>query len=195
MFNQSSTFEETDWADRLRLSDETAFALIYRSYWATLYAAAYNHLRSREMAEELVQDLFANLWLKRGQLTVHTSLRGYLHTALRHQIYDHIDKQTVRQRVHEAILNQHPSGSYDTDEAIAYTELQNHLSDAVGQLPEPTQSVFRLSRFDHLTTQAIAQRLNLSPKMVEYHLTKALKLLRGQLKELISILLLLISLP
>lgn len=147
------------------------------------------------MAEELVQDLFANLWLKRGQLTVHTSLRGYLHTALRHQIYDHIDKQTVRQRVHEAILNQHPSGSYDTDEAIAYTELQNHLSDAVGQLPEPTQSVFRLSRFDHLTTQAIAQRLNLSPKMVEYHLTKALKLLRGQLKELISILLLLISLP
>ncbi len=181
---------QADWADRLRSGDEAAFGLVYRHYWSSLYAAAYNHVRSRDVAEELVQELFATLWLKREQLAVHTSLQGYLHTAMRHQIYDYFDKQMVRQRVHADLVTHHETGSYTTDQAIAYDELQTHLADAVGQLPEPAQTVFRLSRYEHLSTQAIAQQLALSPKMVEYHLTRALKLLRGQLKELITFFLL-----
>lgn len=190
MLNQRPQVDQAVWLDRLRSGDETVFNLIYQEYWASLYSAAYNHIRSREVAEELVQDLFATLWLKRAQLTIHTSLRGYLHTAIRHQIYDYMDKQAVRQRVHQDLLTQNDTFSYATDQTVAYDELQTHLTDAVSQLPQPAQAVFRLSRYEHLSTQVIAQRLDLSPKMVEYHLTRALKLLRGQLKELITIFLL-----
>ena len=191
MFNQIASTEQADWFDRLRSGDETAFNLIYRHFWSSLYSAAYNHVRSREIAEEFVQDLFATLWLKRAQLTVHTSLSAYLHTAIRHQVYDYFDKQTVRQRAHEALLLTHETGSYTTDQTIAYDELTTHLTDAIGKLPQPAQAIFRLSRYEYLSTQAIAQRLDLSPKMVEYHLTRALKILRGQLKELIALMLLL----
>lgn len=191
MLNPFLLSEQAEWADRLRSGNETAFADIYRHYWSSLYAAAYNHVRSRDVAEELVQELFATLWLKRDRLTIQTSLTGYLHTTLRHQIYDYFDKQTVRQRVHEDLFLHHERSSYTTDQAVAYDELQTHLADAVGQLPQPAQTVFRLSRYDHLSTQAIAGQLALSPKMVEYHLTRALKLLRGQLNELIALVLLL----
>ena len=189
MFKKARQVDESDQLNELRLGDEAAFREIYQQYWPTLYSAAYNHVRSREVAEELVQDLFASLWLKREQLTIHTSLQGYLHTALRHQIYDYIDKQAVRQRVHEDLFHQQDDVSYITEQTVAYDELHAHLTDAVGQLPQPAQTVFRLSRYDHLSTQAIARQLDLSPKMVEYHLTRALKLLRGQLKELITVLL------
>ncbi len=190
MFNQVSSADEADWLDRLRLGDEAVFNLIYRAHWSSLYSAAYNHLRSRELAEEMVQDLFTALWLKREQLTIHTSLRGYLHTAIRHQIYDYIDKQTVRQRVHADLVYQQQDISHATEQTVAYDELQTHLMDAVGQLPQPAQMVFRLSRYEYLSTQDIARQLNLSPKMVEYHLTRALKLLRVHLKELITVFLL-----
>lgn len=194
MSNQVSSVEQVEWLHGLRLGDETAFNLIYRAYWSSLYTAAYNHVRSREAAEELVQELFTALWLKRETLTVHSSLGGYLHTAIRNQIYDYIDKQRVRQRVHEDLFHQHESASFVTDQAIAYDELQMQLTNAIGQLPQPAQAVFRLSRYEYLSTKVIAQQLNLSPKMVEYHLTRALKLLRSQLKELITILLLMTSL-
>lgn len=141
----------------------------------------------------MVQDLFATLWLKREQLTVHTSLRGYLHMAMRHQIYDYIDKQTVRQRAHDDLFFQSEGVSHATEQTVGYDDLQTHLNDAVGKLPQPAQTVFRLSRYEFLSTQAIAEQLDVSPRMVEYHLTRALKLLRGQLKELITGFLLLLA--
>lgn len=193
MFSNELQPDETNWLNGLRLSDKNAFRQLYQHYWSSLYSAAYNHVRSREVAEDMVQDLFATLWLKREQLTVHTSLRGYLHTAMRHQIYDYIDKQTVRQRVHQDISTQNEGISHTTEQMVGYDDLQTHLTDAVGQLPQPAQTIFRLSRYEYLSTQAIAEQLNLSPKMVEYHLTRALKLLRGQLKELITILLVVVA--
>lgn len=195
MVNQAVQSDGADWPARLRAGDEAVFGLIYRQYWSSLYSAAYNHVRSREIAEELVQDLFATLWMKREQLTVHTSLGGYLHTAIRHQIYDYIDKQTVRQRVHEELVYRHEPTGNTTDQAVAFDELQTHLTDAVGQLPQPAQTVFRLSRYEYQSTRAIAQQLNLSPKMVEYYLTRALKLLRSQLRELITVLVVTCTLP
>ena len=195
MFTKTRLSDETDWLNRVREGDELAFREIYGHFWPSLYQAAYNHVRNRETAEEFVQDLFANLWLKREQLTVHTSLQGYLHTALRYQIYDYIDKQAVRQRVHADLLARHDPASYTTHETLAYNELESHLTQAVAQLPQPAQTVFRLSRYEHLSTQTIAEQLDLSPKMVEYHLTRALKLLRGQLKELITLFLLLVAIP
>lgn len=188
MVDPNSLTTETAWLTKLREGDESAFTQIYQQYWSALYAVTYNHLRDRAIAEELVQDLFANLWLKRADLTIHTSLRGYLFTAIRHQIYDYIDKQAVRQRVHSQLQTQEQAGIYSTEETLDFNELVSHLGSAVDQLPQTAQQVFFLSRYQYLSNREIAQRLNLSPKTVEYHLSRALRLLRLQLKDFILLL-------
>ena len=181
----NSSNSEARWLEQLREGDESAFTEIYQHFWSSLYAVTYNHVRDRAVAEELVQDLFANLWLKRANLSIHTSLRGYLFTAIRNQIYDYIDKQTVRQRVHSHLYHTKQEAVYDTEESVNFNELTNDLSAAMERLPPTARTVFYLSRYQYLSTQEIAQRLQLSPKTVEYHLTQALRLLRVQLKDYI----------
>lgn len=178
---------QAQWLISLQSGCELAFENIYRNFWSRLYSVAYNHLRDRQVAEELVQDLFTSLWLKRHQLVVHSSLQAYLLKAIRNDIYDYIEKQAVRQRVHDILKKS--TTTYSTDEEVAYQDLQAHLSKAVEMLPEPAQKIFRMSRFDHLPVQEIAEKLNLSPKTVEYHLTRALRLLRLHLKEFFLLLL------
>lgn len=174
---------EVRWLEQLQEGDESAFTEIYQHFWSSMYAVTYNHVRDRAVAEELVQDLFANLWLKRSSLSIHSSLRGYLFTAIRNQIYDYIDKQTVRQRVHSQLYHTKQEAVYNTEESVNFNELTNELSTAIERLPLTARTVFYLSRYQYLSTQEIGQRLNLSPKTVEYHLTQALRLLRVQLKD------------
>ena len=181
---------EEQWLERIKADDESAFQDVYGQYWSGLYNAAYNHIRSREVAEEMVQDLFATFWLKRALITIHTSLQAYLYTALRHQIYDYFDKQAVRQRAYEQLAYLDADTSHITEQTVDYDALQERLCQAVEHLSQPTQTVFRLSRYEYLSIAEIAGQLNLSSKAVEYHLTKALKFLRGQLREFIAILLL-----
>ncbi|MGV3559297.1 RNA polymerase sigma-70 factor [Larkinella arboricola] len=188
MADHYSSNSEAGWLARLREGDESAFTAIYRQYWSSMYAVTYNHVRDRATAEELVQDLFANLWIKRADLSIHTSLRGYLFTAIRNQIYDYLDKQTVRQRVHSQLYHTKQEAVYNTEELVSFNELSNNLSMAVERLPATARKVFFLSRYQFLSTREIAQRLNLSPKTVEYHLSQALRLLRGQLKDYILLL-------
>nr|WP_295922305.1 RNA polymerase sigma-70 factor [uncultured Dyadobacter sp.] len=169
----------------LKSGNEAAFRKIYEKFWSPLYAAAYNHIRDRVMAEEMVQELFTKLWLKRDQLTIHTSLQAYLYKSIRHLIYDYIDKQQVRQRVHEEILSRGSEVSHMTEETLDFRELELRLAEAVDELPQPAQAVFRMSRQEYLSPKEIAGRLNVSSKAVEYHLTRALRILRLRLKDFV----------
>ncbi|KAA0992076.1 RNA polymerase sigma-70 factor [Dyadobacter aurulentus] len=181
----SSSPDQNELLAGLKAGSEAMFKRIYQQYWSPLYAVAYNHVRDRMVAEEMVQELFTRLWLKRDQINIHSSLQAYLYKAIRHQVYDYIDKQQVRQRVHEEILSQSTEANYLTDETLDFQELQSQLAEAVDELPQPAQAVFRMSRQEYLSLNEIAGRLNVSSKAVEYHLTRALRILRFRLKDFV----------
>lgn len=167
----------------LRAGDREAFAEIYNRYWSLLYRLAYQKLRSRETAEELVQDLFVSIWTKRNQSTIR-ELRPYLLTALRFSIINHIESLRVHERFvtyYESFLNQ--TDTEPTDE-LALQDLTDAVERSLQALPEKSQQVFRMSRFEYLTIPEIAQRLDLSEKAVEYHLTRSLKVVRENLRDL-----------
>ncbi|WP_051663946.1 RNA polymerase sigma-70 factor [Dyadobacter crusticola] len=181
----SSSPEQDALISDLKAGNEAVFRRIYEQYWTPLYAVAYNHLRDRVMAEEMVQELFTKLWLKRDQISIHSSLQAYLYKAIRNQIYDYIDKQQVRERVHQELYEQGIEGKYLTDETLDFDELQSRLAEAIEELPQPAQAVFRMSRQEYLSLREIADRLNVSSKVVEYHLTRALRILRFRLKDFV----------
>ena len=166
----------------LRQGDEQAFREIYERFWLMLYRLAYKKLGSREEAEEIVQDIYTTLWVKRA--TAHIErLAPYLVTAVKYRVIDKIRAEQTQVRYHIATQDALSELDRSTEHHLAATDLSDALAVSVERLPAQTREVFRLSRGEHRTVAEIAERLHLSPKTVEYHLTKALKVLRMDLKD------------
>jgi RNA polymerase sigma-70 factor (ECF subfamily) len=174
-------FSEKDLLGALRVGDRGAFTRIYDRFWGKLYAVAYNYTRSREAAQEVVQEVFVGLWLKRERLEIRQSLEKYLYAAVKFQIYDALDKQRSAQRYAEFAAHALPVGEETTAQHVAFAETSELLETQVAAFPETTRRVFVLSRVEGWPVARIAHTLELSPKAVEYHLTKAIKLLRLRL--------------
>lgn len=173
--------------EALVLGDELAFREIYDRHWYPLYRLAYRKLGLREEAEEIVQELFTALWLKRGTASI-GSLEPYLYRAAKFKVIDAIRLSQTRQRYREASGSLSESDR-NTEEALAALDLSEALMAAVAGLPDYTRQIFHLSRVEHKTVAEIAELLAISPKTVEYHLTKALKFLRVGLKDFLTVLL------
>lgn len=160
----------------LKESNEAAFTEIFRRYWKKLYAIAYNRLKMRPAAEDVVQEVLASLWLRRTELHIQ-KLSHYLAIATRYAVYRQVDKILTSQlSEHDEIMDA-PSIGYD------YRFLQACLQKEIDQLPEKCRLVFVYSRQYHMSNREIADSLHLSEKTVQAHMTKALKQLRSRLKD------------
>ncbi|MET4105115.1 RNA polymerase sigma-70 factor [Hymenobacter sp. UYP22] len=166
----------------LREHDNEAFAEIYERYWRRLLEAAYRRLHSREAAEEVVQDVFVSLWQKRQELTIQ-HLPNYLLTAVKYRVIDALKLRMSRETYLERTLPKLSTEDHSTEETVAADDLSGALLQSLLQLPEHTREVFRLSRLEHQSVPEIAEQLHISRKTVEYHLTRALKILRVSLRD------------
>ncbi|MDR6781798.1 RNA polymerase sigma-70 factor (family 1) [Pedobacter africanus] len=167
----------------LKQEQMAAFEEIYNRYWDKLYAAAYKRLQSKEVSEELVQDLFTSLWINRNVLNIHTSVAGYLFTSVRYLVLGQIQKEMVRASYKESLSLNRIDNS--TEETVLLNDLVANLNVAVEQLPVKCKSVFELSRKEFKSNKEIAAELGISEKTVENQLTKALKRLRLGLNSLL----------
>jgi RNA polymerase sigma-70 factor (family 1) len=177
------------WSDAALLTalaadDRTAFAEIYERYWYRVFAVAYRKLKSRETAEELVQDLFAGFWHKREQHDIQ-QLEHYLMAAINRRVIGHLRAHQVRVAYADYCRWYQTDTSEETEKTLAAADLSEAFAKALLLLPAQSREIFRLSRLEHFTVQEISVRLNLSSKAVEYHLTKSLRLLRGYLKDFV----------
>lgn len=170
--------------EALRADDRGAFAELYERYWYRVFALAYRKLKSRETAEELVQDLFAALWHKRAQHAIQ-HLEHYLLAAIQRRVIGHLRAHQVRTAYADYCRTYQPETTHETEQALAAADLSEAYAKALLRLPEQSREIFRLSRLEYFSVQEISLRLNLSSKAVEYHLTKALRLLRGHLKDFV----------
>ncbi|MEC5146503.1 sigma-70 family RNA polymerase sigma factor [Chitinophaga sp. 212800010-3] len=166
---------------RLYQADEAAFTEIFRRYWEKLYAIAYNRLRIRTAAEDVVQEVLASLWQRRNELNIQ-HLPGYLATATRYAVFRQISRLLPDQPIEatDAVLQPAEDPAMDL---LDYYSLQQRLNQAIDGLPEKCRLVFLYSRRDQLSNKEIAATLQLSEKTVEAHLTKALKHLRLRLRD------------
>ncbi|QHT67480.1 RNA polymerase sigma-70 factor [Rhodocytophaga rosea] len=177
--------EESQWVESLRSGDAKGFEKIYNHYWAKLFSIAYNYTRSRETAQEILQEVFVSIWLKRTTLPEQLNLKGYLYQAIRHKIYDHYDKQVVREQYAVNKALHEPVMANTTEQQVAFDELNTLLDQQIEVLPETTRKVFILSRMHGFTIPEISREIQMPVKTVEYHLSKALKFLRYSLADLL----------
>lgn len=176
---QASRFG-AEWLERLRDGDERAFEALFRAFTPGLVALVTRYVRSRQVAEELVQELFLTLWQRRLTLDVRQGVNTYLYVAARNRAFAHLR--------HERVVAQHAAtvvGRLDDPASPADADLLAilDLQEAIERLPAQCKLVFRLSRQHGMANAEIATFLDLSIKTVEAHLTRALKALRGHLQD------------
>jgi len=174
--------------EAVTVDDQGAFAELYERYWYRVFALAYRKLKSRETAEELVQELFTTLWRKRGQQSIE-QLEHYLLVAINHRVLGYIRAHRVRTHYADYCRSIPAETTRETEETLAASDLSAAFLRGMDLLPAKSQTVFRLSRLEHQSVEEIAARLDVTPKAVEYHLTKSLKLLRTYLREFLVALL------
>lgn len=167
----------------LLFNDDTcAFEEIFNRYWSKLYAAAYKRVKHREVAEEIVQDLFTLLWTKRKNIQIHTSIAAYLYTAVRYMVINQIQKEAVRES-YKGYLQKVKIFDNSTEDTVFLNDLNRSIDKEVNHLPSKCRYIFELSRKEYKTNREIAEVLGISEKTVEGHLTKAIRLLKLTLSE------------
>jgi RNA polymerase sigma-70 factor (ECF subfamily) len=163
----------------LKQDDQHAFDEMYERYFISLLNAAFKRLQSKEDALEIVQDLFVQLYFKRRQIDHTHNLGGYLQTMLKNRIIDRFREQLVRKKHIYQLQQMKPDADPQAPEATMDVKmLEQKIHAVIEQLPDKCREVFLLSRFDHLSHQAIAEKLNISVSTVEKHILKALKIVR-----------------
>lgn len=160
---------------------ETEFENIYKLFWERLYGLAYNYFRDKTTAQELVQDVFVKLWLKREELGHVQDMEAYLFKCMKNRIYDQYDKIASQEKLKTHSLEIFNEETHPVEEGIAFQETLSLINDELDKLPATTRTIFRLSKFDRYTNDEIASKMQLSAKAVEYHITRALKKLRIRL--------------
>jgi RNA polymerase sigma-70 factor (ECF subfamily) len=172
---------------KMAQGSETAFTEIFNLYWKLLFSVAANKLNNLADAEEVVQNVFADLWKRRAEIDIQQSLKSYLAAAVKFQVYSLLYKKH-RQRHFEQSLQQNSSATSHVEEQFDLKALQEKLQQTSARLPGRCRLVYELSRDAGLSNKEIARSLDISEKTVENQITKALKFLRTSLKSFFSFL-------
>ena len=172
------------WIARIRAGDEAAFEALFRALAPGLCALVTRYVGSRPAAEELVQELFFDLWQRREQLAPEQAITGYLYVAARNRALNWL-RHERRITPWSAAAQQHAAepdpSSPNESELLDMLELQ----DAIASLPARCRLIFTLSRQQDMSYGEIASSLGLSIKTVETQMGRALKALRERLRHLL----------
>lgn len=151
---------------------------IFREYHKPIRNFIYYRCSDKDVADDLVQDVFVKLWENRAKIERKT-VKAYLYTIAQNLTINHLKRKQLH---FQLIRRPTENREYDTPEKLAEMgEYQDKLNKVLGMLSEGGREVFLMNRLEDLTYSEIAERLSLSVKAVEKRMTKVLKTLRDQL--------------
>ncbi len=162
----------------VRHGEAKALEALFEKYYERLCDFCYFFIESKEDSEEIVTDVFVEIWNKRNSLVVRKNLRAYFYTSVKHKAFSFIGAKKGKQDSFSdhQMLDLHDGQTPESE--VLFNELAKEVDLFVNALPEPGRSVFRLCKMDGLPFKEIAQILNISEKTVENHLVLVLKNLR-----------------
>ncbi len=179
---------EKELITRLRAGDQTAFELLFHHYYPGLVLFSSQFTTDRNEAEEIVQDFFVKFWQKHHQISLTDSLKAYFFLSVKNSSLNFLKHRKVEEKYIQQMMKLSDRYlAYDPDLYID-SELQEKLKSAIDLLPEKCREIFTMSRIKGLKNDEIADQLNLSKRTVETQISKALKILRHELKDYVGLL-------
>jgi RNA polymerase sigma-70 factor (ECF subfamily) len=180
-------------ATRIKLGDEQAFELLFRKYYVRLCGFANKFLNDHEEAQNIVQDVFTKIWEGREDIELDDSLKSYIFKATQNLCLNKITRNKVESKYLEIYRQVYINNrTLSASESLFAKELESNIAVAIDKLPGKCKKIFELSRIEGLKYSEIAEILHISIKTVEAQMSKALRTLRIELKDYLTILIILI---
>lgn len=161
--------------DSIKKGDESAFNQLFYKYYVSLCFFSYNFTKDMDLSRSITQQVFVDIWIKRGKININHSVKSYLYQSVKHKTIDF-----MRQRNKSLSIN----GKFEIPmeepfhDLIHEAEIQELLNTSINKLPKKCREIFLLCRFEELKYKDIAEKLNISVKTVEMQMGIALKKLR-----------------
>lgn len=176
-------------------SNIQSFNLLFNEYHERFIRFAIGYVKERQTAEDFVSEAFAAFWENRSQLSPETKPQAYIMTIVKNKCLNYLQHQQIKQRVaselkdhSEWLLQTKISTLEACDPDFLFSEeIQKIIDSTLNQLPKKTRQIFQMSRIEGLPYNVIAVKMNLSQKSIEYHISKALDVLRESLKDFLCI--------
>jgi RNA polymerase sigma-70 factor (ECF subfamily) len=162
--------------------DYHAFERIYNRTYQHLCNLSSRMVKSRELAEEIVDDVFCTLWSNRKKILINSSFNAYLTTAVRNRSLDSIRKMRTGKSLELETAVDIPCKQSVADEELVFQELNLSIEAAIASLPTQCRAIFLLSRDQGLMYKEIAELLHISIKTVDTQMGRALKHLRNLIR-------------
>ena len=172
---------------KLRKGDEDAFNYIFYAYYKGLVLYAKEFTEDMDTAEEIVQGFFVKFWTEREQIRIISSVKAYLVKSVRNKCLDFLKHRKIMDKYNKEIQKKPPNKADEGEEVIMTYELKEMIEKSINTLPENCKEIFKKSRYEGKKYKEIAGELGISVKTVEAQIGKALKILREELKDFLTI--------
>lgn len=171
---------------KLKKGDENSFRQIYEKFHRQLYSVALKYLRSPELSEDAVHDVFLKLWKNRKRLNRSGSLRGFLFTAVKNHVLNMINSNKRKLKKHVKLLYEREVERLESNNVIVLSEYKELYELATTKLPEKRREIFKLKADEGLTNKEVADYLGISIHTVKSQYYKASNFIRDYVNEHIN---------
>ncbi len=168
--------------------NDTDFEQTFKTYFKALHAYALSIIKEDAAAEEIVQNIFYKLWEKKNVLQIDHSIKAYLYRAVHNESMNVLKHKKVKSAHYMHTAYHMKNETDNAAKKILTGELEARLQRALNKLPQQCRTIFQMSRFEDLKYREIAAALNLSVKTIENQMGKALKIMRAELAEFLTVL-------
>lgn len=167
--------------NRIKQDDLQEFEKLFKLFYKPLCHYANKFLRDMDIAEEIVQEFFYNYWKNRQTMNIQISIKSYMYRAIRNNSLKYLEHLAVVKKYENNYKETNlVEASIDVD-SLELEELNEIIEATLNELPERCSQIFKLSRFEGLKYNEIAEKLSISVKTVEANMGKALQLFRKNL--------------
>jgi len=182
-----SEYLKTEIQNISQFIDKQTYEQIFRQHYSELCSYANNFMDDLDDAEEIVQDVFVKIWENRSEINITDSTRAYLFRSVRNTCLNKKKHIKIREEYKAENEREIESNFVDLNAVINASELEIKIRNAIDKLPTERRKIFIMSRYDELKYKEIAEKLNISIKTVENQMGSALKFLRTELIDYITI--------
>jgi len=159
----------------LKKGDQGALEELFEKYYYRLCDFAFQYVHSVDLTEEVVSDVFLNIWQKRSALTISGNFKAYLFTAVRNRALNYVKSQKQPMDSLEDVPRQAAQKQYRPDEELQFKEFSNRMEALLNTLPPRRRRIFKLSRLEGFTYPQIADMLSISVRTVQNQMVQAVK--------------------
>ena len=168
---------------QLAADDKQALEKLYDFYYPRLYSFSKKILKIEDGIDDILQEIFLKIWQNRKKIKQAQTFDSFIFTITKNLLLNELRSYLADQRRRQLIFERSVSEEYQLLEQIEYSELQKQIEQIISSLPPQQREVYQMSRTEGLSHKEIAQKLNISTKTVEYHISQSIKTLKKRLQQ------------